>query len=432
MASRRDTAASDDGATNSDATPGTVADGGEFPSAGGADGGQTGREWSMYGLVAGASLISVGLAAYEIVPASVTPLIRDSFAIGSTRAGLIVGVMFGTAVVVSLPLGALLDRTDTRRVMAIAVLGLFTVGIWGWLAGRAGAYWALIASRIVGGTAFVVVWNGSIDIVSRAVDPRHRATAVGIFTASGPVGFALGQSTGPLVAARFGWPVIFPAYTGLTLVGFALFWVTSRGLGGARADAPTLGEFGTVLKSRTVWLVGVLGFLSYALYLFVNSWGSSYLTGEIGLSLAASGLIVAVFPGVGVLSRISSGLLSDRVFDGRRAPIFLGSFAVATPMLLVFTRLGSVPLLVAVLFCAGFAIQLTLGLSFTYVREVVETNVAATAVAFQTSVGLAGAFLSPIVGGTIVDTVGFEIAFLLAGALAVVGTVLAWRVPEPT
>jgi MFS family permease len=156
------------------------------------------------------------------------------------------------------------------------------------------------------------------------------------------------------------------------------------------------------------------------------------LTGEIGLSLAASGLIVAVFPGVGVLSRISSGLLSDRVFDGRRAPVFLGSFAVATPMLLVFTRLGSVPLLVGVLFCAGFAIQLTLGLSFTYVREVVETNVAATAVAFQTSVGLAGAFLSPIAGGAVVDAVGFEIAFLLAGALAVVGTVVAWRVPEPT
>ena len=426
MAPRRDAVTSDD-PRGSDATP--VADGGGVA---GTDGdGQTGREWSIYGLVAGASLISVGLAAYEIVPASVTPLVRDSLAIGSTRAGLIVGVMFGTAVVVSLPLGVLLDRTDSRRAMAIAVFGLFVAGLWGWVAGRAGAYWPLIASRFVGGAAFVAVWNGSIDIVSRAVDPQHRATAVGIFTASGPVGFALGQSTGPLVAARFGWPAIFPAYLGLTLVGFALFWVTSRGLGGARADAPTLGEFGTVLRSRTVWTVGVLGFLSYALYLFVNSWGSSYLTGEVGLSLAASGLIVAVFPGVGVVSRVSSGLLSDRVFDGRRAPVFLASFAVAAPLLLVFTRLDSVPLLVCVLFCAGFAIQLTLGLSFTYVREVVEANVAATAVAFQTSVGLAGAFVSPIAGGAVVDAAGFAVAFLLAGALAVTGVALAWRLPDP-
>jgi MFS family permease len=52
-------------------------------------------------------------------------------------------------------------------------------------------------------------------------------------------------------------------------------------------------------------------------------------------------------------------------------------------------------------------------------------------VAFQTSVGLAGAFVSPIAGGAVVDTAGFEVAFLLAGALAVLGTVLAWRAPEP-
>ena len=388
-------------------------------------------EWRTYGLILGAGLVSAGLAAYEIVPASVTPLVRDSLGIGSTRVGLIVGVMFGTAVLSSLPAGAVLDRTDSRRMMAAAVLSLFVAGIWGWAAGRAGAYWPLIASRVVGGVAYVVVWNAGIDIVSRAVVPDRRATAVGIFTASGPIGFALGQSTGPLVAARFGWPAIFPAYTGLALVGFALFWSTSRGLGGARADAPTLSEFGTVLRSRSVWLAGALGFLSYALYLFVNSWGSSYLTDEIQLSLALSGAIVAVFPAVGVVSRAASGLLSDRVFGGRRQPVLLGSFAIAAPLVLMFTRLESVPVLVGALFCAGFAIQLTLGLSFTYVRELVETNVAATAVAFQTSVGLAGAFISPIAGGAVVDAAGFDAAFLVAGALAVVGIVLAWRAPEP-
>nr|WP_256421223.1 MFS transporter [Halobellus rarus] len=375
--------------------------------------------------------MSTGLAAYEIVPASVTPLIRDSLGVGSSAAGLLVGIMFGTAVVASLPAGAVLDRTDTRRVMTLAVLALFVAGVWGWSAGRDGSYWSVIASRAVGGVAYVVVWNAGIDIVSRAVTADNRATAVGIYTASGPVGFAIGQGTGPLVAARFGWPAIFLAFTGVPLLGLLLFLPASRGLGGARGDAPSLAEFGTVLRNRTVWLAGTLGFLSYALYLFINSWGSSYLTREIGLSLAASGLLVSVFPAVGVVSRISSGLLSDRVFDGRRQPVLLGSFLVAAPLMLVFTRLGSIPLLVAVLLLSGFAIQLTLGLSFTYVREVVESHVAATAVAFQTSVGLAGAFLSPIAGGAVVDAAGFDVAFLLAGALALGGVALAWRAPEP-
>ncbi|NLV04634.1 MFS transporter [Haloarcula rubripromontorii] len=386
---------------------------------------------STWWLVAGASLISMGLAAYEIVPASVTPLIQESLRVGPTAAGLLVGVMFGTAVVVSLPAGAVLDRTDSRTAMAIAVGMLVIAGLWGWRAGRRGQYESILASRALGGAAYVVVWNAGIDMVSRAVEGSHRATAVGIFTASGPVGFALGQGTGPLIAQRFGWSAVFLAFIAPAIAGLAVFWPASRGHGESRGDAPSLREFGAVLQSPSVWLVGALGFLGYALYLFVNSWGSSYLTQELNFSLAVSGLVVAVFPAVGVLSRISGGLISDRVFDGRRRPVVLWSFGLAAPLLLGFTQLRSLGLLVAVLLLIGFAVQLTLGLSFTYVREVVDLRVAATAVAFQTSIGLAGAFVAPIAGGIVVNRAGFEPAFLLAGAVAVAGIIVTWQAPEP-
>lgn len=386
---------------------------------------------SSWELIAGVSLISTGLAAYEIAPASVTPLIRDSLNIGPTIAGLLVGVMFGAAVVTSLPVGAVLDRTNTRTAMAIAVFTLLVAGVWGWVAGRSGDYRAVIASRAVGGVAYVVVWNAGIDIVSRSVEQSQRATAVGVFTASGPVGFALGQGTGPLVAAWFGWPAIFLAFNGIALLGVVLFWPTSRGLGHSGGDAPSLAEFADVLRNKNVWLIGGIGFLGYSLYLFVNSWGPSYLTEVVGLSLGLSGLLVALFPAVGILARMSSGALSDRLFGGRRQPVVLGSFFVATPLVVGVTHLQSIAALVAMLLVAGFAIQLTLGLSFTYVRELVDSRVGATAVAFQTSVGLAGAFIAPIAGGAVVDVFGFDTAFLVAGGLAAVGIALAWGAPEP-
>lgn len=72
------------------------------------------KHQSTWGIVAGASLVSTGLAADEIVPASVTPLIRDSLNIGPTIAGSLVGVMFGTAVITNRPAGAAPDRTDSR------------------------------------------------------------------------------------------------------------------------------------------------------------------------------------------------------------------------------------------------------------------------------------------------------------------------------
>jgi predicted MFS family arabinose efflux permease len=383
-------------------------------------------------VVAGLSTLSAALAAYEIAPASVTPLIRDALAIDATRAGLLVSVMFGVAVVASLPAGAVLDRTNSRFALALTVGAVLVAGVWGWVAAERGNYYSLLASRVLGGVVFVVVWNAGIDIVSRAVTVDRRATAVGVFTASGPAGFAVGQSVSPSVASWLGWPAVFVVYNVLSVAGLALFWSASRGLGrSSSGPAPTRAEFGDVLRNRSVWLVGTLGFLAYALYLFVNSWAPSYLTDEIGLSLGLSGLLVAVFPAVGILSRITGGYLSDRLFGGRRRPILVGSFLVAAPFLFALASVRSVGVLVVALLGAGFAIQLTLGLSFAYVRELVVQRVAATAVAFQTSLGLAGAFLSPIAGGALVESAGYEVAFLLTAGLALVGVAIAAVLPEP-
>jgi predicted MFS family arabinose efflux permease len=321
-------------------------------------------------------------------------------------------------------------RTDTRMTMALSVLAIFAVGAWGWWAGAAGDYASLLASRVVGGAAFVVVWNAGIDIVSEAADAARRATVVSVFTASAPLGFAFGQGLSPAIAARWGWPAILFAFNGTALFGPVLFWPASRGPGSAGGAAPTLTEFGDVLGSRSVWLVGGLGFLGYGLYLFVNSWGPSYLTSELGMSLGLSGLIVALFPAVGVAGRVGGGVLSDRLFEGRRRPVVLASFVVATPLLASFTLLRSIPTLVITLLVAGVAIQLMIGLAFVYVRELVASRVAATAVAFLTAVGLGGAFVSPIAGGAVIDAVGYPAAFLGAGFLSAVGVVLAWWAPE--
>jgi predicted MFS family arabinose efflux permease len=383
-------------------------------------------------LVAGTSLISASLAAYEIAPASVTPIVRETLGIGASAAGLLVTVMFGAAVLTSLPVGAVLDRTDSRAAIALAVGVLLAVGVWGWVAASRGSFIGVLASRFVGGVAFVVVWNAGIDIVGGTVRPDRRATAVGVFTASGPVGFAFGQGAGPAVAARFGWPAVFVAFNAIAVVGLALFWPTSRGLGRVESGGPpTLRELGTVFRHRGVWLVGAIGFLGYSLYLVVNTWAPSFLSEEVGLSLAASGLLAALFPAVGVVARISGGALSDFLFDGRRRPVVLGSFVVATPFVIAFAVSRQVAVLVVALLGAGFAIQLTLGLSFAYVRELVAGRVAATAVAFQTSVGLGGAFFAPIVAGWLVDAAGYRTTFLLAGGLSLAGVGLAWVAPEP-
>jgi MFS family permease len=94
---------------------------------------------------------------------------------------------------------------------------------------------------------------------------------------------------------------------------------------------------------------------------------------------------------------------------------------------------GSIAPAVALVVTAGAAIHLGIGLLFSYVREVVPEEVAATAVSLLTSVGLFGAFLAPVVAGWLVETTGtFRAAFLAAGAVAVAGVALALLAPEPS
>lgn len=376
-------------------------------------------------------LLSTGAGAYEIAPASVLPLVRESLGVGPTAAGWLVSVMYLTAVVASVPVGVALDRVAIRRAVAVAAVALLVAGAWGWAAAVAGSYWWLFASRILGGFAYVLVWNAGANLVGQAVEPDVRATAVGAFTASAPVGFALGQFGSPLVAAVLGWPATLPVFAAIAVLGVGVFLLSTRGRSIAvETDAPSREEFVALFNNAAAWTIYALSFLAFSLYLFLNSWLPSYLTDHLGVPLALGGSLTALFPAVGVVSRTSGGLVSDRLFGGERRPVAVLSFVVAAPAIAGFVAVSRLWGVVALLVISGFAVQLSIGLLYTYVAEVVAPAVRTTAVSMLTSVGLLGAFLAPIVGGAVIDRAGYRPAFLLAVAVALVGIALAWRAPE--
>lgn len=384
------------------------------------------------GLVAGLSVVITAAASYEIAPASIVPLVRESMGVGPAGAGLLVSVMFASAMLSSVPIGVGLDRVSSRWAIVAAAVGLVAMGVLGWATATAGAYWWLVASRALGGVCFAVVWNAGAQVVGQAVAADVRATAVGVFTASSPLGFALGQFGSPLLAERFGWPSVMPVFTAIALVGAAVFLVSSRGRSlNVEADAPDREALRTLAGNRALWLLAGLSFLAYGLYLFLNTWLPSYLGAELGVTLATAGLMTAAFPAVGIVSRMTGGAISDRVFGGLRRPVALIAFAVAVPAIALVLLGREVAVVVAGVLVAGFAVQLLIGLLFSYVTEVVDAPVRTTAVAVITSFGMLGAFLAPLAGGVIIDAAGYRPSFLLAVGMAVVGLALSWRAPEP-
>jgi predicted MFS family arabinose efflux permease len=389
-------------------------------------------QYSTLGLLAGLFLLSTAAAAYEIAPASVLPVVRGALDIGPTAAGWLVSVMYATAVLASVPVGYLLDRVSVRRAVTVGGGALLVAGIWGWYAATLGAYWWLLCSRVLGGIAYVLFWNAGANTVGRAVSPERRATAVGVFTASAPVGFTLGQFGSPLIAARFGWPAILPSFAAIAAVGVAVFALaTRRGSLGGAGDEPDRDGATALLTDPAVWTLCVLCFLAYALYLAFNTWMPSYLVERFGVSLAVSGLLTALLPAVGIVARSSGGVLSNRLFGRRRRPVAIAAFAIAAPAVTSVAVVSGVGILIGVLVVVGFVVQVVIGLMFSYITEIVASDVRATAVSMLTSVGLFGAFVGPIIAGGIIDRVGYQPAFLLTGGVGLLGVVLAWRAPEP-
>ena len=377
-------------------------------------------------------MISTAAGAYEIAPASVLPVIQRSLGLSASTAGWLVSIMYATAVVTSVPVGIVLDRFSVRRMIVFGAVALAVAGVWGWYAATAGAYLWLLASRVLGGIAYVIFWNAGANVVGSAVAPRYRATAVGVFTASAPVGFALGQFASPLVANVAGWPAILPLYAAIGVGGVVIFLLSTRHhVPGVDAAAPDRTALRELFTSRAVWIVCVLCFLAYSLYLFVNTWLPSYLVDRFGISLATSGLLTALFPAIGALGRSSSGGISERLFGGRRRPVVVVSFAVAAPAVIACVFVSRLGLVVGAVVVVGFAIQLVTGLLFSYIAELVPAAVRTTAVSLLTSIGLLGAFAAPIAAGTIIDRSGYAPAFLAAGGVAGVGVLLALRAPEP-
>lgn len=394
------------------------------------------RDGSGTGWLLVAELVALSALsnAFLIAPASVLPQVRADLAISAAAAGWLVSAVFGVQILVSVPAGVALDRLRARRLVAAGTLGLAAAGAGSHLAGAAGAFPSLVAARLLGGAASVVIWNAGVTIIGRTFDAGGRGAAIGVFTAGAPAGFAVAQAGGPLVAGAAGWPAALAVFGLLALGPFGAFWRTTAGLpGGADGGAaPTPGDVRRALADRRVGALCAMGFAASSLFVLLNSWLPSYLAEELGVPLARSGLLVALFPAVGVLARGGGGVLSDRVFESRRRPVTVLSFAATTPAVLLVAVAEAVAAVLALVLVAGFFIQLCVGLLFAYVREVVAAGVAGTAVALLTGFLALGAFTAPVIAGALIDATGsYRPAFGYAVAVAAIGLALAYGTPDP-
>jgi sugar phosphate permease len=261
---------------------------------------------------------------------------------------------------------------------------------------------------------------------------KERATVMGFKQTAVSLGGMVGAATLPALALAKGWRYGF-LFLGLTALAVGLMSLvlyrepphapedTTRSRPAAQV-IPLL----EILKNREIWLVAMGAFFLNWVEMAMITHFVLYLTQSLLYSVIVAGGLLASAELAGAVARPVSGLMSDRLFGGRRKPVFMGFSAIASCMCLLLglfgPRLGWAiypVILILGIGAIGFG-----GVYLTLLSELGGRGGAAKAAGLGSTIAVGGSLLGPPSFGHIVDLTGsYDIAWLslaVAGALSVI------------
>jgi MFS family permease len=230
-----------------------------------------------------------------------------------------------------------------------------------------GAALALCAVRAVVGVGESSYSTITPSLIADYFPPQRRATALGVFQAAIPMGFALGFVIGGVLASYFGWRRAFMIVGVPGLIAAALVWRLQEPRRGATdepapqtaleevVEAPAataaalkagddgeswLRKVWKVLKTRD-WLLSTAGYtaLTFALGAFAT-WGTVLLHEDKGMSATNAAITLGIVTLLGgAAGTFGGGWLGDRLAARRHNAYFL--------VCAIATLLGIFPILLA-------------------------------------------------------------------------------------
>lgn len=287
-------------------------------------------------------------------------------------------------------------------------------------------------------------WPPCVKVAARWFPVERRGFTMGVLGTSLTLGSALAIAVvGFLLWAVGGWRVAFVVPALLLAASFAHTSLRLRERPPPSAlapgDAPPADRLPVAvalretLLNRRIWILalGLFG-VDAVRYGFLD-WAPGHLAEAQQSGAWASAMKTAVFPLAGALGALSSGWITDRFFESRRAPvcaILLGSVAALTVAYRGVVGLGPAPTVVCLAlvgFCLYGAQILLVG---TAAQDFARRGATAAAAGFVDFTGHVGAFSGDVVTGVMLKHHGWAGAILWWACAAFVAAALVatlWR-----
>jgi MFS family permease len=360
----------------------------------------SGRAWLRLAVaVAIGSLGSVGM--WSVVVA--LPVVQGEFGASRGTASLaftLVMLGFGSGGVLT---GKITDRYGivTAIGLGIGILGLGYIG-----AGMSPSIWSFILFHFAIGLSSSATFGPLMAEASHWFE-RYRGLAVAIAASGNYIGGAIWPSIVSYGMQSFGWRTTHVAIGIFTAVAMALALVVLRMLMGAaarrsHANAPPPR---VDLRLSTNALTAMLSFASIACCVAMAMPQVHIVAycGDLGYGVARGAEMLSLMLGFGIISRIGSGFLADKI--GGIRTLLIGSVAQGTALLfyLFFDSLTSLYIISAMfgLFQGGIVPSYAI-----IVREAMPASEAATRVGIVIFASVFGMSFGGWVSGAIFDATG--------------------------
>jgi MFS transporter, ACS family, hexuronate transporter len=404
--------------------------------------------WTSY-LIVYLSRLSVGPLA---------PFLKDSFNLSNAEVGSLMSATAITYAPSMIFAGLLVDRIGVKRVL---VGGTLVAGVSVALLFLAPSYPVLLALLALSGFGCGCIYPSGIKALMTWFPPREWATAIGLNQSAINVSGIVGAAVLPTVAVKLGWQYGFLLVGLVALVISAVCSLLYReptsladvpaAARAARdeeneliADAAAAGDAVPgpagwrqaldLLRRRDVWLLCLTGLFLGIVEFSVLAHLVLFLNKALLYTAVAAGGLRAICEAAGGVGKPGSGIVSDRLFHGRRKPALFGLCIGAAAVCVLFAvfdgHLGWGVYPGLVLF--GVAAVGWGGLYGTLAGELGGKKQAGLAAGLCSAVVNLGIVVGPPAFGYLVDATGsYRASWVLMAACAGAAVVTVSLVHEP-
>ncbi len=346
-------------------------------------------------------------------------LLEPAFGIGDAEFGIVLGMFLLGAGIFQVPAGLAAMRWGNRKVsiVALVVMGGFT------LASAASPNWIVLAGlRFGAGAGAALFFAPALGLIASYFPEGSRGPIIGLYNSGFSLGSGVGVIVGAIVGERFGWPWAL-AIGGIALLATAAF---------ATVFLPAVRESSTVRAVGDLWRSVVPALRSRRLWGLAlgttGIWGAFYVAAQYFVAFAKvahptwSLALAASVPTVMIFSEIFGGpvggWLGERTHDMRRILLYWGAASGVLLALVPWIGFAEVwPVFVFLGFADGVVFAV-LYLVPSYLPEL-QGERFVFSLAVLNSIQIFIGSVIAIAFGFIAESLGFTVAWIFAGALAV-------------